>query len=630
MPALSGRKAGMKRVRTICVAAALVASLAYPLLSAQPGAADPVVPSDLRAELVASGLSLPTTIQFLPDGRLLIAEKPGVIKVLKNGVVLGAPMLDISSRVNDFCGPRARRRRGRSSVRAERLDLRLVLVRARRLDPQGLKNSRLSSFHVTGDVADPLSETPILGSRVDVPCDTLPAGADCIPGDWYGHQGGGIAFAADGTLFVSLGDGASWDYVDDRALRAQNLDSAAGKVLHITKTGQGVSGNPFWTGNPNEIRSKVWAFGFRNPFRLTLQPGTGAVVVGDVGWNDYEELDVISPGKDYGWPCYEGPFQQPGYAGKSTCQQLYAQGSQAVANPAMYYGHNSGGSAIVGGIFYTGTNYPAAYQGQYFFGDYARDFIHRIPITGSVAGTETPFATATEAPVSFAQGPDGNIYYAAIITGKVWRFVPSSSPPPPPPPPPPGTQYVSDLQFVSSSNGWGPVERDMSNGEAGAGDGNALDIAGTTYPKGLGVHADSDVTINLGANCTTFSAQVGVDSEVGGGGTVAFQVFVDGVNRFDSGIRRGGQAAVPVNVSLTGGSELLLSVTNVGDGYGNDHADWADARIVCGTVGTPPTATIASPSASTVVRVGDVIARCKARQRSRMARRSRPPTCTGT
>jgi hypothetical protein len=88
-------------------------------------------------------------------------------------------------------------------------------------------------------------------------------------------------------------------------------------------------------------------------------------------------------------------------------------------------------------------------------------------------------------------------------------------------------KYVSDLPMVSSTHGWGPVEKDRSNGESGAADGQTLTLNGITYAKGLGAHADSDVRYSVPAGCTRFRAQIGVDDEVGNAGSVVFQVYAD-------------------------------------------------------------------------------------------------------
>jgi hypothetical protein len=152
---------------------------------------------------------------------------------------------------------------------------------------------------------------------------------------------------------------------------------------------------------------------------------------------------------------------------------------------------------------------------------------------------------------------------------------------------PPGTgTYLSHLGWVSAANGWGPVERDMSNGEDDAGDGAVITLNGTTYGKGLGVHANSVITYDISCGYERFKSDVGVDDEVGGQGSVVFQIYVDGDKQFDSGTMTGTSATQSVEVDVTGASELRLVVTDAGDGIGYDHADWANARLTVDT--TPP------------------------------------------
>ena len=143
------------------------------------------------------------------------------------------------------------------------------------------------------------------------------------------------------------------------------------------------------------------------------------------------------------------------------------------------------------------------------------------------------------------------------------------------------TRYLSDEGWIGSINGWGPAERDQSNGEVPAGDGRAISIDGVTYAKGLGVHAPSDLRWNLGGQCSAFSAVAGLDDETGSQGSVNFQVFVDGALRYNSGTVTTAAPAQSVWVDVTGATELALIVTNGGDDEAYDHADWADARVVC-------------------------------------------------
>ncbi|MVQ41493.1 endo-alpha-N-acetylgalactosaminidase [Microbacterium sp. MAH-37] len=147
---------------------------------------------------------------------------------------------------------------------------------------------------------------------------------------------------------------------------------------------------------------------------------------------------------------------------------------------------------------------------------------------------------------------------------------------------PKGTVFVSDLPFLSEKNGWGPVERDMSNGEDAAGDGTPLTIGGVTFDKGLGTHADSSVVLFLGGQCTTFTAKVGLDDskDEKGEGDVIFQVIGDGKVLHDTGSITWDDPATPISVDVTGVEKLELYVDTNGVNY-RDHADWADAKLTC-------------------------------------------------
>jgi alpha-galactosidase len=149
------------------------------------------------------------------------------------------------------------------------------------------------------------------------------------------------------------------------------------------------------------------------------------------------------------------------------------------------------------------------------------------------------------------------------------------------PPTPHGDVSLGDVHFTYATSGFGPVERNTSNGEQSAGDGKMLRISGRTFERGLGVHAPALLRFRLGGACSRFTAQVGVDEEEEGLGSVNFQVWSDGEKLFDSGQLTGTSAAQAVDVSLTGRQDLRLFVGTAGDGYTNDHADWADAHLTC-------------------------------------------------
>ncbi|MFB9990801.1 NPCBM/NEW2 domain-containing protein [Deinococcus oregonensis] len=138
--------------------------------------------------------------------------------------------------------------------------------------------------------------------------------------------------------------------------------------------------------------------------------------------------------------------------------------------------------------------------------------------------------------------------------------------------------------ILAARNSWGPVEIDRSNGEQAAGDGKTLTLNGTTYARGFGTHAGSELRFSLkgtGATCDRFTAQIGVDDEVGEKGSVVFQVYLDGQKAYDSGTMTGASVTKTVNLDISGKQELRLVVTDAGNGISYDHADWAKPLILC-------------------------------------------------
>ncbi|MGW1597500.1 NPCBM/NEW2 domain-containing protein [Streptomyces sp. NPDC002343] len=148
-------------------------------------------------------------------------------------------------------------------------------------------------------------------------------------------------------------------------------------------------------------------------------------------------------------------------------------------------------------------------------------------------------------------------------------------------PPPSGTSYLGDLPWLSAVNGWGPVERDTSNGESAAGDGRPLTIGGTVYAKGLGVHALGDIAFYTGGACEQVTASVGVDDEKDAKGTVAFEILADGTKAAGTGVLTSAMPAQQLTADISGAQVIRLVVTDGGDGVDSDHADWANARLNC-------------------------------------------------
>ncbi|GAA3775308.1 NPCBM/NEW2 domain-containing protein [Streptomyces coacervatus] len=148
-------------------------------------------------------------------------------------------------------------------------------------------------------------------------------------------------------------------------------------------------------------------------------------------------------------------------------------------------------------------------------------------------------------------------------------------------PPPSGTSGLGDLPWLSATNGYGPVERNTSNGESAAGDGHPITIGGVVYGKGLGVHAESAVEYYTGKACRTVTADVGVDDEKGANGTVAFEIWADGTEVASTGVLTNAMPAQPLTADVTGAQVIRLVVTDGGDGIDSDHADWANAELTC-------------------------------------------------
>ena len=378
------------------------------------------LPPGFRQDVVLADLEYPTSFAFLPDGRMLVAEKEGLVRMWQAGSLLPVPVLDLRDRVDTYVY------RGLLTIEpapdfARSGHLFVLYVRARPGEDEGAPTTaRLSRFTVRGGVALPRSEKVILGAEGKDSCNSLEDGSDCVPCDGD-HCGGDIEFARDGALWLITGEG--WDGsagFNANPLRAQNLTSLGGKVLRVTPEGEGLPDNPFWTGDAGENRSKIWAYGLRNPFRLELAPD-GRAYVGNVGWNAWEEIELAARGANLGWPCYEARARPPEYASHPICRKLYGKGPAAVKFPLIRYQRGS----VTGGVVYTGDAFPARYRGAYFYGDWSRSWLRsaRVAPDGRlVTHDDSDFATHAAGPVQIENGPNGTLYYLAANAGEIRRI----------------------------------------------------------------------------------------------------------------------------------------------------------------------------------------------------------------
>jgi glucose/arabinose dehydrogenase len=329
--------------------------------------------------LVANNISNPTVMAFAPDGRLFVAQQTGALRIIENGVLLGTPAITLS--VNSSG------ERGLLGIAFDPdfnnnhfIYLYYTLSSA--------ANNRISRFTVSGNTISSATESVVLN------LDPLSSATN--------HNGGTIQFGADGKIYVGVGENAN-------SANSQNLDTYLGKILRINSDGSVPAGNPFTSGSAQ--RQRVWEYGMRNPYTLSIQPGTGRIFVNDVGENTWEEVnECTTGGHNYGWPTAEGISSNP-----------------AFTNPIYTYQHGSGvgfGCAITGGTFFnpTSTNYPAQYTGRYFFLDFCNNWIDQLTLSGSTA-TRSNFASSIAgSPVGMAAGPDGNLYFLSRANGAVYKI----------------------------------------------------------------------------------------------------------------------------------------------------------------------------------------------------------------
>jgi glucose/arabinose dehydrogenase len=433
----------------------------FTLLSGAEACARVDLPPGFTRFIAAEGLDRPTSIAFASDGRMFVAEQRGVIRVFIDGTPQPQPFLDLSDEV------------GSSGFRG-------LLGIA--LDPQFEANWRVYLAYTVDQVFGPPEEsdqTPTFnrvarytgtaasnGNVADPSTRTILIGAtpsEGIPACWA-HTIDCVRFGRDGSLLVSCGDGGHYEFADaggndpacfqppyfgsDQdlgAFRSQYLGSMNGKILRIDPaTGLGLSDNPYWDGDAASPRSRIWAYGFRNPFRFCVQPGPasltpGTLFIGDVGWHDWEEINVASgAGLNFGWPCYEGfeptpryPDLKPASSGCETIGTPVNPGS--LTQPLVAWNHSDPtmsvppgpiGANAIGGAFYDGLSFPLAYRGGLLFGDYAFGWIRVLKVDASNQLINFfEFASDLGPLVDIAMHPvSGDVYYAAVFNNRVYRI----------------------------------------------------------------------------------------------------------------------------------------------------------------------------------------------------------------
>ncbi len=345
------------------------------LLGLLPGKAHAAsIPAGFAETQIATGLD-PTTMTFAPDGRLFLCEKPGRVRVVKNGAMLGTPFVDFSSVVDN------ENERGFMSVCFDPSFSSNGYVYVYYTRKEGTRRfHRVGRYTANGDVASG-------GETVIIDLSDL--------GGAGNHNGGGLRFGQDGKLYISTGENANGG-------NAQNTGNQLGKLLRINKDGSIPTDNPNYGSYSGNNRAIV-ALGLRNAFTLAVQPVTGLLYVNDVGAG-YEEINRYDTNlapvhRNFGWDNIDGPI------GGQTPPTGYL-------NPVHAYNTNK--SAICGGDFYNPASpgvdaFPGTYTGKYFFCDYAG----WIKYLDTGTGTRTDFATSAARPIDVEIAPDGALWYIA-------------------------------------------------------------------------------------------------------------------------------------------------------------------------------------------------------------------------
>ncbi len=433
---------------------------------------------------VWTGMTLPTSLRFAPDGRVFVAEKSGIIKVFDSiSDTTPTVFADLKTDVDDYWD------RGLLGMTLDPnfpASPYVYALYARDAIPGG-SSPRWNDVCLTQP--GPNTDGCLVSGRLvrlTMGSGGVSTSQKILIDGWCqqfpSHSIGDLRFGADGALYVTGGDGASFNAADygqyggttgvtdvpknpcgdppggqgatltpptarGGALRAQSIRRPTGDPVLLNgsllrvdpATGDALSNNPRFSSTDANAR-RIVAHGFRNPFRFTIRPGTSEPWIGDVGWTDWEEIDrIVDPLAatiaNAGWPCYEGNGQQGGYKALNLdlCASLYTTPT-GLLTPYYTYSHGSqvvpgevcqsGSSSISGITFYQGGNYPASYTNGLFFADHSRNCIWfmRAGSNGLPDKNQiSTFISTASNPVDLETGPNGDLFYVDFEGGNIHR-----------------------------------------------------------------------------------------------------------------------------------------------------------------------------------------------------------------
>ena len=381
-------------------------------------ASEATVPAGFADNLVTN-VTAPTALAFTPDGRLLVTSQSGVLRIYKNGALLGTA-LNISSKV---CSNSERGLLGVAVDPAFATNRHIYLYytfnkfATCETGTTKVPVNRVSRFTLAdNNTVDPASEVVLVNN---------------IPSTGGNHNGGDLQFGKDGYLYISVGDGGC-DYAFNSGCggsndAARDTNILLGKILRITRSGGIPAGNPYLGSNSARCnvagRTQVgmkcretYASGLRNPFRISFDPNppTTRFFINDVGQSTWEEINLGKAAADYGWNLREGPCAE----GSSTNCGAPPAG---MTNPIYSYNHSTGCDVITGGAFVSIGIWPTAYDRNYLYADYGCGKIIRLSYTNN-AIVASDFATGlgsnSAVVLRFGPWPRGPfLYYTTYNNG---------------------------------------------------------------------------------------------------------------------------------------------------------------------------------------------------------------------
>lgn len=348
-----------------------------------PGATTFPDPAGYTWQLIASNLVRPVDLQADGSGRLFVVEKIGHIHIIANGQLIEEPFLNIEDRVND------------SSNEMGLLGLAFHPNYAQNgyffVNYTGSGGDTfISRFQVSGDPnrANPSSEVNLL--RIDQP--------------YPNHNGGSLDFGPDGYLYAGLGDGGA---AGDPQGNGQKLTTLLGKILRLDVD----SAEPYAVPADNPFGDEIWAYGLRNPWRISFDSATGDLYIGDVGQNVWEEINHLpagSPGGvNFGWDFREGTHEFEGTV------------PAGLTDPVVEYSHAEGGCSVTGGYVYRGS--MPEWNGIYLYGDYCTGFVWGLINVNGEWQAQVLFDTDVNV-TSFGQDESGEVYLVGD-GGGVYKLV---------------------------------------------------------------------------------------------------------------------------------------------------------------------------------------------------------------